>query len=140
MDALPKWFKPVALAAIAWNALGCFAYLSDVRMTAEDLAALPPQVQALYASRTAWAVSATAVAVWAGLLGSLGLFLRKRWATPLLLASLLGVIVQDVGLFVLSDAAAITGPSAYGLQGLVLLVSIGLVMLGRKGALLGWLT
>jgi len=140
MDALPKWFKAVALAAIAWNALGCFAYLSDVRMTAEDLAALPPQVQALYASRTAWAVSATAVAVWAGLLGSLGLFLRKRWATPLLLASLLGVIVQDVGLFVLSDAAAITGPSAYGLQGLVLLVSIGLVMLGRKGALLGWLT
>lgn len=139
MDALPKWYKPVAVVAILWNALGCFAYLSDVRLTAEDIAAMSPQLQALYASRTAWAVSATAIAVWAGLLGSLGLFLQKRWANPLFIASLLGVIVQDIGLFVLSDAAAIAGPSAYGLQGFVLLVAIGLAVLGRRAARQGWL-
>lgn len=139
MAAPPKWFKPVALVAILWNALGCFAYLSDMRLTAEDIAAMQPQLQQLYASRTAWAVSATAVAVWAGLLGSLGLFLRKRWATPLLIASLLGVVVQDIGLFLVSDAAAITGPSAYGLQGFVLLIAVGLAMLGRKAGRAGWL-
>lgn len=139
MDAPPKWFKPVAIAAIVWNALGCFSYLMDVRLTAEDIAALSPQMQALYASRTAWAVSATAIAVWGGLVGSLGLFLRKRWATLFLVASLFGVIVQDIGLFVLSDAASAAGPSAFGLQGLVLVVAIGLVLLGRKAARQGWL-
>lgn len=139
MNALPKWYKPAAIAAILWNALGCFAYLADVRLTAEDIAAMPPQVQALYESRTLWAVSATAIAVWAGLLGSLGLLMQKRWANPLLVASLVGVIVQDIGLFILSDAAAITGPSAYGLQGLVLLIAIGLVMMGRKATRAGWL-
>jgi hypothetical protein len=82
-------------------------------------------------------VAATAVAVWGGAAGSLGLILRRRWATPLLIASLLAVIAQDISLFVLGSAAA--DPIAMTLQGLVLLIAIGLVLLARRASRLGWL-
>lgn len=140
MNTVPKWFKPVAIVALLWNLMGCAAYLADVRMSPEDLAKLSEAQQALYASRPAWAVAATATAVWGGALGCIGLFLRKRWAVLVLMLSLIGVVVQDIALFGVSDAAAQAGTAAIVLQGLVLLVSIALVLLARKAARHGWIS
>lgn len=140
MTPVPSWFKPVAIVALLWNLLGCVAYLSDVTISPEAVAQMSPEQQALYNSRPAWAVSATAIAVWGGALGCIGLFLRKRWALPLLLASLAGVVVQDLALFALSNAAATAGAAAYVLQGLVLLIAIALVQLARKASASGWLS
>lgn len=135
----PKWYVPAAVAALAWNLLGCAAYLSDVTLSADDLAAMSAAQQALYASRPAWAVAATAIAVWGGAVGCVGLLLRKRWATPVLVASLAGLVVQDIGLFVLTEAGSLAGPSALVLQALVLVIAIGLVFLGRKATAEGWI-
>jgi hypothetical protein len=85
------------------------------------------------------AVAATALAVWGGALGCVGLVLRKRWSIPLLLISLIGVIVQDFGLFVLSGAAAHSGPAVFVLQGLVFLIAVALVWVGRTADAKGWL-
>ena len=91
----PKWFKVVAVIALLWNLLGCLAFAMDLRMTPEDVAALPEAQQALYAARPGWAVVATAVAVIGGALGCLGLLLGRKWAFVLLLLSLAGILVQD---------------------------------------------
>lgn len=139
MQTIPRWYLPVTILALLWNLIGCAAYLSDVMLSAEDVARLSPDQQALYAARPAWAVAATATAVWGGAVGSLGLILRRRWALPFLVASLLGVIVQDVGLFVMNDAAALGGAAVVGLQGLVLVIAIGLVWLARMAAGRRWL-
>ncbi|MCB9070364.1 MAG: hypothetical protein H6629_21520 [Calditrichae bacterium] len=140
MNTPPKWFKPVAIAAFIWNLLGCLAYLSDVMLTPEDIAAMSEAEQALYAARPAWAVGATAIAVWGGALGCLGLILRKSWANLVLMLSLAGVVVQDIALFGMSNAAAMAGPVVYVMQGVVLLVAIGLVLLSRKALKLGWIS
>ncbi len=140
MPAAPKWFTPVAIIALIWNLLGCFAYLSDVMVTPEDVAKMTAAQQALYAARPAWAVGATAIAVWGGALGCIWLLMRKRWATVVFIASLAGVIVQDIALFGLTDAGSQAGPAVLGLQGLVLIVAVALVFLGRKGASEGWLS
>ena len=139
MNPAPKWYLPVAILALLWNLLGCAAYLGDVMLTPDDIAKMSPDQQALYAARPAWAVAATAIAVWGGAAGCLGLVLRRRWALPLLLLSLAGVIVQDAALFVLSSAAAQAGTVAYVLQGLVLAIAIGLVLLARKAIARGWI-
>jgi hypothetical protein len=138
MTPTPRWYRPVAIVALLWNLIGCAAYLHDVMLTPEDIAMLPADQQALYAARPSWSVAASAVAVWAGALGCVGLILRRRWATPLLIASLAGVIVQDVSLFAMSSQAAIPS-AAYALQGLVLVIAIGLVLLARKASARGWL-
>jgi hypothetical protein len=93
----------------------------------------------MYAARPAWAVAATAVAVWFGAAGCLGLILRKRWAVAVLAASLAGVIVQDLAIFVLSKAGAEASAAAYAAQGLVLIVAIGLVLFARRAKSRGWL-
>jgi len=123
---------------LIWNLLGCAAYLSDVRPTPQDVARMSADEQALYAARSTWAISATAVAVWGGALGCLGLILGERLAFPLLVASLVGIIVQDAGLFIATRAVHV-GAAIFVLQGPVLLGAIGLVLLARYAAAQRWL-
>jgi hypothetical protein len=140
MTPTPKWYMPVAVLALLWNLIGCAAYLSDVMMTTEAVAQLPADQQALYAARPAWAVAAYAIAVWGGALGSLGLVLKKRWASPLLMASVAGLVVQDLALFVFSPAAGAVSPVAYVLQGMVFVIALALVRLAGTGSARGWLS
>ena len=135
----PPWFTVLAVAALLWNLLGCTAFLADLRLTPDDLARLPEAEQALYRARPVWALLATGVAVIGGTLGSLGLVLRRRWATGLLIASLLGVLAQDVALATLLDDLKAAGGLAPLVQGAVLLVAVGLVPLAGVAGARGWL-
>ena len=139
MNGSPRWFRPVAVVALLWNLLGCAAYLVDVTMSPERLSKMTAAQQALYAARPAWAVAATATAVWFGAAGSLGLVLRKTWATWLLVLSLVGVVVQDLWLFVMSGAARQAGAATFITQGLVLVVAVALIALARRGTAQAWL-
>ena len=137
MEKPPKWYLPISVLALLWNLLGCAAYLSDVMLTPEDIAAMDATQQALYNSRPLWAVAATAIAVWCGAAGCICLIARKRWAALLLELSLAGVIVQDIGLFILSGVDA--GTAVLAMQGMVLLIAIGLVVLSRKAITRRWI-
>jgi hypothetical protein len=139
MEQPPKWFLPVAIVALLWNLLGCFAYLSDVMLKPEDIAKMSAAQQAMYHARPAWSIAATAIAVWGGAAGCVGLILRKRWANPLLIASLLGVVCQDIYLFGMSGGAKDAGAAVFVLQGLVFAVAIALVLLGRNAAAKRWI-
>lgn len=140
MSGVPKWFKPVAVVALLWNLLGCAAFVFDLMLTPEALAALPAEQQALYAARPGWSVAATGVAVLGGALGCVGLLLRRKWALPVFVLSLAGIVAQDIALFVLVDGARLAGPVAVAMQAVVLVVGIALVLLGRRGIARGWLT
>ncbi len=105
MNAPPSWFRVVAIVALLWNLLGCVAFFLDFRLSPDDLAKLSAAQQALYAARPGWAIAATAIAVFGGVLGCIGVLLRKKWAFAVLVLSLLGILVQDFGLFVLADGA-----------------------------------
>ena len=137
MQQATRGFRVWAGLALLWNLLGCAAFVSDLRLTADDIAALPAAQQALYAARPAWAVAATATAVFGGAAGCVGLLLARRWAVPLLTLSLLGIVAQDIGLFVLAGGAAVAAPAVWALQGLVLLVGIALLAMARRAAARG---
>jgi len=128
----PTWYLPVVIIALLWNLIGCAAYLMDVTLTPEAVAAMSPDQQALYAARPVWAVAAYAIAVWGGALGCVGLIMNKSWAKGALLASLLGLIAQDIALFGLSAVAIET--SVYALQGMVLVIAVLLLLLANRAA------
>ena len=128
----PTWYLPVVIVALLWNLIGCAAFLMDVTLTPEAVAAMSPDQQALYAARPAWAVAAYAIAVWGGALGCVGLIMNTRWAKGALLASLLGLIAQDIALFGLSPVAIET--SVYALQGMVLVIAVLLLLLANRAA------
>ena len=140
MTQAPKWFRVAAIIALLWNILGCLAFVADLQLKPEDIAKLPEAQQALYASRPAWSVAATAVAVFGGALGCIGLILKRKWAFVLLLLSLLGILGQDIAMFMLANAAEAAGTFAVVLQSVVLIVGVWLVLLCRKAMASGWIS
>ena len=52
-----------------------------------------------------------------------------RWATPLLMVSVLGLVVQDIG-FAIAAQAAVIPMAGLVMQGVVLLIAIGLATWG----------
>ena len=99
----------------------------------------PGAQQDLYNFRPGWALWSTAVAVIGGVLGSFALLLGKKWALPVFIASLIGIVVQDYGLFVLVDGASLAGQTAVVLQAVVLIIAVGLILLTRKAIVHRWI-
>lgn len=139
MAPLPRWFVPLCVLALLWNLAGLAAVVADLGISQADLAAMPEAQRALYHARPGWSVVASLVAVVGGTVGTLALALRRRWAAPLLLASLAGVVAQDVALFFVVGKTASLGVAPYVLQAVVLAVAIGLVGLARRAAANSWL-
>ncbi len=136
MTPTPKWYMPVAVLALLWNLMGCYFYLSMVTMSPEAIAQLPEAQQAMFNGFPIWGVMGMAVAVWAGALGSLALVIRKGWAVPFFVASLVGLVVEDVAMF---GAAGSARTGNLVMQGLCLLIAIALLMLARTARAKGWI-
>lgn len=140
-DRPPMSFWVFSGAALVWNLIGLVFYYGQVTMTPESSASLTAAQQEFFASTPTWATAAHAIAVTAGVLGSLLLLFRKSWATVIFLLSLLGILVQDLHAFVLSDAIdAFGGANALILPAIVLAVAVTLVGYSRSCQTKGWLS
>jgi len=140
MNKPPIWFTVLAVVALLWNLAGLFAVVADMRLSPADIAALPQQQQALYAARPFWSIVASVVAVVGGTLGCVGLVLRKQWALWALYASLIGLVLQDIGLFLIAGAASAQGTVPVVLQSAVFVIAVALVVIARRAAARAWLT
>ena len=137
----PAWFWIVSVLALLWNLLGAIMYLGQAFITDDVKAALPADQLALLENIPAWATAAFAIAVWAGVLGCLALLLRKKWARPVLLLSLLGILVQMGYSFFMTNAAEVYGPAQGVVMPLLLIgIGIGLVLFAKSSQTKGWIS
>lgn len=136
--AVPVWFRIVALLAVLWNAFGFFQYLSSVGLFGDPLASLTDIQRAAAESIPAAITGAFAIGTLAGLIGSLGLLLGKRWALPALVVSLLALIVLEGWIVFLSGALEAFGGIA--LPATVVVVALLLAWLAYHARQRGWLT
>jgi hypothetical protein len=130
----------IGVIALIWNAWGVFAYLGNVLMTDDLLAILPAEQQEMIANQPSWYTAAFAIAVWFGLLGSISLLIKKKWAYPLFLISLLGILGSTVYNMFMSGGYEFYGAQAYIMPLMVLLIGIYLVMHAKKSIAKGWLS
>lgn len=134
----PAWYWVAAICALLFECLGCFFYLAEVRLTPEQIAMLPLDQAAMLSARPAWYYAAFAGAVWVGLTGAVGLLLRKSWAVPALLISLIAVIVQYSAILIVPRMRTISSDELLG-PIVVALVSYGIFMLARLAKRRDWL-
>jgi hypothetical protein len=134
----PKWFTIVSAVLLVWNLLGVMAYIAQVTMTPEALAALPDGQRELYENVPSWATAAFAVAVNGGALGCLLLLLKKNLAGLFLQLSLLGVLVQMYHSFFMSNSFEVFGPGGMVMSVMVIVVAIYLVMFAAKAKAQKW--
>lgn len=131
----PASFRIVAVLGLLWNLFGVFMYLTQVGLLGGDA----PETQTGADLTPVWVTAAFSIAVFAGALGSLGLVLLKRWATPLLIVSLIAVLVWDAWVFFLADGVQAAEGAGFLMPILVTLVAVLLVWMGNSGAKRGWL-
>ena len=137
--AVPAWFWVAAIAALLFEMLGCFFYLVEVKMSSADIAALPIDQRVTLQARPSWYYVAFAIAVWVGLVGSLGLLLRKRWAPPLLLVSLVFAIVQFSSIVLVPAMREATPSDALAVPIVIIVCCYAIWQLARIAKRRGWL-
>ena len=137
----PIWFWIIGIVALLWNLMGVNAYLQEAYQT-EGFKAMynTPELLEMVNSTPAWATAAFAIAVFAGALGCIALLLRKSWAKPLFLLSLIGIVVQMIYNLFISKAMEVYGPGAALMPALVIVVGIFLVWYSKKSAAKGWIS
>jgi hypothetical protein len=133
----PAWFRIAALVAILWNAFGVFQYLGSVGIFGDPLASLPQAQREAAEAIPAAIIAAFAIGTFSGLIGSVGLFLRKRWARAALLVSLAALVLLEGYIIFLSDALEAFGGIALPL--VIVIVAALLAWLAHHALRRGWL-
>ena len=134
------WFWVIGVVGLIWNGLGSMNYIMHTTNSDTLKESYTPEQLAFVDASPAWVTGAFALAVWGGLLGCLLLLLRKKWAIPVLLISLIGILGQAVYNFFLSNATEVFGSDMYVMPVLVILIGIGLYFYSRSSAKKGWIS
>ena len=135
----PVWFWVVSVIALLWNLLGVMNYLNQAFNQVALMEAMDQAQREVFEGIPAWATAAFAIAVFSGTLASIGLLVRKKWARPLFIVSLVAVIIQFAHWLFISNAVEAFGPSTYGMPIVVVLIGIYLIFFAKKGLEKGWL-
>jgi hypothetical protein len=135
----PGWWTPVAAVALLWNLLGIIGVAAELMVTEEAIAQMEPAIAAVYADAPLWPKFGSVLAVLGGTLGSVALLMRQRWAVAAFAASLVGLVIQNVHAFLLSDLIAVMGGTVVILPLIVMAIAGALLALARHGVAQGWL-
>lgn len=135
----PRGFLVIAMAALLWNLLGVAMFVMQINMSPEALAALPQAERGLYEAAPTWINIAFGVAVFSGVLGALGLLMKKRWAVVMFLLSLIGLLVQLGSIYAMTPAWEVQGPTGVIMPAVLVLIAIFLWWYARKAAARNWI-
>lgn len=129
---LPTWFWIAAVLGLAWNIFGVVQFLSTSNGTVESLmrTGLTADQAKLYVSLPGWMTASFAVGVFAGVIGSLLLLMKKKLAYTVFLISLLAYIVLYIG-DITQGVFTLFGTPQVVILTSVVLIAAGLLWLTR---------
>ena len=137
----PKWYWVVSIIALIWMLFGVLAWVADLMMDEAALAEMSAAQQQLYANRPQWLVIVYGIATLTGLLGAIGLLLRKRWSMVALAVSLGAIIVQFGYTLTAMNAINLLGPAtALPFPIVIFTIGLALLLLSLKAKSGNWLS
>ena len=139
VERLPAWLRATAALGILWNAYGVAQYASSWTQTPQSLmaAGMTAAQAEIYLGLPPWMGLVFAIGVFAGLLGSVALALRRGIAVPVFALSLVGYIclfAGDVWYGVFTHI-----PAQLAILAFVVVVAAGLLGAARAAAARGLL-
>jgi hypothetical protein len=119
--------------------MGC-AFFAMELFAQEALMETMTEAQRAWArSVPGWIYFVYGVAVTTGVLGSIGLFLRKSWATMMFTICLVAVIVQMVYTMLIGGGLQAVGPSGLIMPALVIVIAAALLWFSSFARRRGWI-
>ena len=125
---VPAWFWVVAVLLLFWNIMGILSFLGSVNATEESLIAsgmYNAEQAALMMSFPSWTKYIYIAATATGLIGALGLILRKKFALPFFIISFILAAFHHIYIYASTDALNVMG----NLDKIMSAVVIGLCLL-----------
>jgi hypothetical protein len=137
---MPRWALIVCILLVLWGLMGVLSFYNQMTMTPEAAAAMPKAEVDMWNSMPKWLWVDFAIAVLAGLAGAVALLLRKAWAVPLTLVSLIAVVLQFGYIFAFMPVISTLGPSAAMFPAAIVIVAFVAWWLAQNWKAKGWLT
>ena len=135
-SSVPTWYWIVAVAALLFELAGAYLYANSLML---DPASLPLDQRAIFDATPQWMTIAWGIAIASGVIGSIGLLLRLRFAQPLLLISLIAVAVQFSGIFLVRQLRELTPEDHLIVPVVILAVAYGIWQTSKLAQKRGWL-
>ena len=136
----PKHLWIVGGLATLWNGFGAFDYVMTQTRNEAYLAGFTDPQRVYFESFPIWMEAAWALGVWGGLLGSLLLLVRSRFAVAAFAVSLAGLAIGTLYQYVLSAPPPGTTEGAMLVMNLMIwAVAIGLLVYAWRLRAKGWL-
>lgn len=112
----------VGIVSLLWNGFGAYDYVStnlqgDAYM--RSMGMTEAQIS-YFNAMPSWMMGVWAVGVWGGVLGSVLLLLRMKWALHVFVVSLAAFVVSLVYYYGMSDGAALMTPTMQIMQVVIL--------------------
>ena len=120
----------VGVLALLWNGYGGYDYVMTQTNNAAYLANYTEAQRAYFDSFPMWMEAVWAIGVWGGVLGSILLLLRSKWAFHALLASLIA-FAMSVVYGQTSGGNEVMGSMGLIFSGVIFLIGLALVMYAR---------
>lgn len=136
---VPRSFWIISILALAWNLLGVATYLMSVTMRPETINAMPEAERALYQNIPMWVTSSYAIAVFGGTIACILLLVRKAWAVPAFVISLLAILLQMGHTIFMTPMLALHGAAGAALPLCIIAVAIYLLWFASACRKKGWL-
>ncbi|MGB5161057.1 MAG: hypothetical protein WBP10_20205 [Thermoanaerobaculia bacterium] len=130
----------VGVLALLWNFMGAFDYLATQLKLESYMGNFSEEQLEYFYGIPAWAVSGWAIAVWIGLVGTVGLLLRRKWSVLAFAVSLAGLAISSIYTLFLSNGLEIMGGTGTVMTVLIWVISIFLVWYSKQQVKAGVLT
>ena len=128
----PRHLWVVGILALLWNLMGAFDYLATQLRIESYMEAFTQEQLDYFYGFPAWAISGWAIAVWIGLVGAVGLLLRRKWSFVAFSISLAGLALSSIYTLGMTDGLEIMGSTAKIMTVVIWVVSIFLVWYSRQ--------
>lgn len=119
---IPVWFWVIAIFFLLWNIMGVFSFFGHTFISDESLAKLPEKERELYGDYPFWTTIVFAIAVFGGIIGSLGLILKKKWCKKAFIISLCAIVPQMVHNVFFTKSMEVYGPEQTAIMPILVVI------------------
>ena len=131
------WYMPVAILCLLLTAAAALIFVTHHLMV--DPATLPLDIRTAHEAVPAWMMLAAGIASGAGLLASLFLVLKRRFAEPLMLISVAAFVVFLAGMLLVPPLRDILSTNDFAVAIVFALVLWTIYTFARRSRRRGWL-
>ncbi|GMR14192.1 MAG: hypothetical protein BMS9Abin29_2431 [Gemmatimonadota bacterium] len=128
----PRHLWVVGVIALLWDLFGAMDYVMTQTKSEAYMSSFTPEQLEFFYGFPAWVVGAWAVAVWGGVVGSVLLLMRNRFAVQVFLVSLIAMVLTTFHNFILADGLAVMGdPFTLVFTAVIFLAAVALWLYAR---------